>query len=395
MTLPPLLVFGDDWGRRVSTVQHIVRRLLGTRPIAWVNGINHRAPRLTVYDVRRAVEKVAAMRRRRPDGPAVADTGGGPDPDLIIGPRVIPWHQFRAVQALNGRWLARDLSRATSSLFGADAPIVISSTPIAAYAMPFMRHRAIVYFCLDEYAAMDGVDPSIVLPAERRMLEIADATFVTAATMLPSKRPARGSVHHVPQGVNFEHFAAPGPIDAEVASLPRPILGFSGTIEPRLDLPILEGLADRFPDGSLVLVGEPRMPLGRLAERANVRVLARRAYRDLPAVLRGFDVGLVPYTLSDWTRAVDPLKLLEYLAAGLPVVSTPLPEVLRHGNLVEIGGEVASTFVDATHRALERRSPEHAAVRRRHAASNAWEERAHQVTSLLGDIVAHADTARR
>lgn len=391
---PPLLVFGDDWGRRVSTLQHIVRRFLGKRPIAWVNGINHRAPRLTRYDLARAAEKVTAMFGRRA-APYSADAGPGPRPDLVLAPRVIPWHQYPWVQAVNGRWLARDVAAATRTLFRGAAPIVVSSTPVAAYAMPFLAHRALVYFCLDEYAAMDGVDPAIVLPAERRMLSLADAAFVTASTMLETKRPLRGTVHHVPQGVNYEHFASAGPVDAEIARLPKPVLGFAGTIEPRLDLPILSGIADRFPEGSLVLVGEMRMSLGSLASRPNVHVLARRTYGDLPAVLRAFDVGLIPYTLSDWTRAVDPLKLLEYLASGLPVVATPLPDVLRHGAMVEVGGEEANAFSAAIARALASLSTADASARRQYAAGHTWEARAALVARLLDEAKSHADAQAR
>jgi glycosyltransferase involved in cell wall biosynthesis len=311
----------------------------------------------------------------------------GARPDVVIPPRVIPWHQFPVVQAINGRWLARAILSATAPIFGGRPPIVISSSPVAAYAMPHLPHAAVVYFCLDEYAAMDGVDPAIVLPAERRMLEIADLVLVTASTMLATKVPASGAIQHLPQGVNYEHFAAEGPVDPAVAALPHPRLGFSGTIEPRLDLPILGALADRFPEGSVILVGEPRMSLGALGERRNVVVLPRREYRDLPATLRGFDVGLIPYTLSDWTRAVDPLKLLEYLAAGLPVVSTPLPEVLRHAPPVLIGGEDGAGFAAATVDAVRQGASE-AEARRRYAARHAWERRAETFSSLIDALVA-------
>jgi glycosyltransferase involved in cell wall biosynthesis len=384
----PLLVLGDDWGRRVSTLQHIVRRVLDHRRVVWVNGINHRAPRLNAYDAKRALEKVGAMVRGSAPRGDSATTFDGPMPHRIVPPRVVPWHQYRTVQAINARLLSRDLSAACRAEFGNAAPIIVSSTPVIAYAASRLPARALVYFCLDEYAAMDGIDPEIVVPAERRMLELADATLVTASTMLESKRPRSGHVAHVPQGVNFEHFAAPGPVDPEVAALPGPRIGFSGTIEPRLDLPILEAIAEALPYGSLILVGEPRMSIGRLAERSNVHVLARREYRDLPAVLRGFDVGLVPYTLSDWTRAVDPLKLLEYLAAGLPVVSTPLPEVLRHQPFVRIGGEAPAEFTAAVLDAVSGQAHATPEARKAYAAGHSWEARTEQFEAILAEVVA-------
>lgn len=383
----PLLVFGDDWGRRVSTLQHIVTRLIGTRPIAWVNGINHRAPRLNAYDVRRAAEKVGAMLRPSSAPAARSEVvDRRPSPDVVIPPRVIPWHQVPLFQRINARWLGRDIRRATAELFAGIDPIIVASTPVAAYATPRIPHQAVVYFCLDEYAAMDGVDPDIVRPAERRMLELADLTLVTASTMLESKRPRSGAVQHLPQGVNFAHFAAEGSVDPAVASLPRPILGFSGTIEPRVDLALLSHLATEFSTGSIVLVGEPRMSIGSLANRSNVHVLPRREYRDLPAVLRGFDVGLIPYALSDWTRAVDPLKLLEYLSAGLPVVSTPLPEVLRHGAIIHVSDESPSGFAAATHNALATQVSRK--YRQQYAEQHSWETRALDFRRLLATLPA-------
>src|SRR6185436_1815636 len=205
--------------------------------------------------------------------------------------------------------------------------------------------------------------------------------------------PLNPRTHFVTHGVDVEHFGRAldpaTPIPEELRHLPRPIVGFFGLMAEWVDVGLIRAMADRHPDWSIVLLGRVATDVSSLAGRPNVRFLGRKPYAALPAYCRGFDAGIVPFRMSDLTVRANPLKLREYLAAGLPVASTPLPEVLRYDALVETGA-TDHEFIAAVERALARRSP--AAVRQRVDAMRAesWEARVEEIAELLSGPLARA-----
>jgi glycosyltransferase involved in cell wall biosynthesis len=145
-------------------------------------------------------------------------------------------------------------------------------------------------------------------------------------------------------------------------------------------------LADALPEASIVLVGPVMVDLGAERLPPNVHVLGNRPYAELPAYVQAFDVGLIPYLLNDWTVSVDPLKLLEYLAAGIPVIATPLPEVQKYTSVVRQGGTPAS-FLAAVYSALESDEADRVAGRET-AARNTWSRRAAEFLDIVADTCA-------
>jgi glycosyltransferase involved in cell wall biosynthesis len=202
-------------------------------------------------------------------------------------------------------------------------------------------------------------------------------------------RPGRPA-HLVPNGVELAHFAAAArpetPIAPEVEALPRPVVGFVGTLQYWIDFDLVRFLALARPRWSFVLVGS-RGRLGRV-ERVeglpNVRLLGARPYRDLPGFLRGFDVCLNPYVLDDVARHASPLKLYEYLAGGKPVVSVDMPEARRFGEVVGIGrtpDEMLARLEDAL--APAARSTAAVEARLRAVEPCSWDRLFGQVESIL------------
>ncbi len=378
----PLVVFGDDWGRHVSTLQHLFRRVVDRHPVIWVNSYGHRIPQLTLYDVRRAVEKVAAMVRPRPRPSDAA----GPFPAAIVEPRALPWHNRRIVHALNTASLRRDILRTLARVAPGRRPVFITGTPVAEGLVGTLDELASFYFIIDDYAELPYVTPQLVTPHETRILQKVDAVVATAAALVERKRPASGRAHHVPQGVNYAHFSTPRPTPPELAALPRPILGFAGGVSECLDVDQVRSVAQAFPTASVVLVGPISIDVAPLA-LPNVHILGPRPYADLPAYVQAFDVGLIPYVLNDWTRSVDPLKLLEYLAAGLPVVSTPLPEANKYTEVVQIAS-AGSAYLTAVSDALGRSDLATKEAFRRVALANTWEARAQTVLDMVASVVA-------
>ena len=226
--------------------------------------------------------------------------------------------------------------------------------------LPFSRHLdavATVYDCMDELSAFRFA-PTELLDLERELLETADVVFTGGYSLYEAKKKRHGNVHPFPSSVDRAHFGAAraGIADpADQAGIARPRLGFYGVIDERLDLDLLEKVADMRPDWQLVMVG----PVVKISEddlprRPNLHYLGGKSYDELPSYLGNWDVAMMPFAINEATRFISPTKTPEYLAAGKPVVSTPIKDVKRHYEKlsgVMIAG-TAEQFVEAGDRAL-------------------------------------------
>ena len=379
----PIVVFGDDWGRHVSSMQHLFRHVAERHPVIWVNGIGHRVPRLRRGDARRAWQKARAMLGGGATG-SRGDVDIGARPRLVLQPRVLPWHHWRAVHALNTRSLLRSLRQALGQLGMSAPPLLVTGSPPSVGVVGRLGEVASVYFCMDDFLHLPDVSPEMLGPLEQRLLRRVDAVVATARSLLESKRPRSGKVYYLPQGVNYEHFAAPQPQPSDLARLPRPWIGFAGGVTTPVDVDLVHRLAAAFSTGSIVLVGPVALPRTALGA-PNIHLLGPRLYRDLPGYLQAFDVGLIPYVLNPHTIAVDPLKLLEYLAAGIPVVTTDLPEVRKYSEAVSIAS-THDAFVAAVRTAIER--PEGTPRQRQSVArEHGWNRRAADLLEVFADVV--------
>jgi glycosyltransferase involved in cell wall biosynthesis len=192
------------------------------------------------------------------------------------------------------------------------------------------------------------------------LISRADVVFTGGYQLYQSKSRYHSNVHFYGCGVDAEHFTKARTPDtelpAEVANLPRPILGYFGVIDERLDYPLLAQIAQEMPDASIVMVG----PLAKVEQDSlpnfqNIHWLGQRAYTDLPALVKCFDVCLMPFALNEATQYINPTKTLEYMAAGKPVVSTAVPDVLHHFTPIVDVALTPEEFIAAIQRAA--RSP--------------------------------------
>jgi glycosyltransferase involved in cell wall biosynthesis len=208
-------------------------------------------------------------------------------------------------------------------------------SPMCAPAMVGkLGESAVVYDCMDELANFRFAPPDLRV-REQFLLKHANVVFTGGLGLYEAKSREHPNVHFFGCGVDAQHYgkarAPDTAVPAAVANLPGPVLGYFGVIDERLDYELIGAVADAYSGGSVVMAGPTaKVRPEELPRQPNVHWLGQQAYADLPALVKGFDVCLMPFALNEATRYINPTKTLEYLAAGKPVVSTAIPDVARN-----------------------------------------------------------------
>ncbi|BAY31095.1 UDP-galactopyranose mutase [Nostoc carneum NIES-2107] len=226
-------------------------------------------------------------------------------------------------------------------------------------AIAFTRHlqpQAVVYDCMDELSAFKGASPTLK-NYEAELFRLADLVFTGGQSLYESKVNQHPNVYAFPSSVDVPHFGQARHLQepADQAHIPHPRLGFFGVIDERMDIELLAGIADSRPDWHLVIIGPVvKIDPDTLPQRENIHYLGSRDYKQLPAYLAGWDLAMLPFALNESTRFISPTKTPEYLAAGRPVVSTSIQDVVRpygESKLVRIADTVPE-FVAAAEKAM-------------------------------------------
>jgi glycosyltransferase involved in cell wall biosynthesis len=377
-----------DWATELPINQHqLMRRLAARNQVLFVESLGLRRPQLAGRDLGR-------LWRRLRRGLRALIRGAEPVDGLhVLAPLVVPLHGNPLARRLNRALLRFQVARA-ARLLGMSRPLLWGYAPQAGELIEALEPARVVYHCVDDVAAQKGVDAQSFRAAERAYAERADLVLASAPALAERMRELSSHVLYAPNVADTGLFATalePGPVDPAVEALPRPRLVFQGAVvATKLDTGLLAELARLRPQWSIVLVGpagagDPGSDLSALEAAPNVHLLGPRPERQLPAVLRGADVALIPYAINELTRSVFPMKVYEYLAAGLSVLSTPLP-ALDGVEGVAVLAEAAE-FVAAAERELAHDSPERRATRSRSAAAHSWEARIAEIEAALPDPV--------
>ncbi|GGJ68271.1 glycosyltransferase family 1 protein [Deinococcus aquiradiocola] len=259
-------------------------------------------------------------------GPDRLQIEAGTDGVLVCTPHIEVGHSPTESQARTARVLRDALDAAHVREYD-----LWVYTPMEYPVAALLRPRLTVYDCMDELANFRGAPPELRL-REDVLFDRADVVFTGGQRLYEAKRERHSNVHAMPSSVDTAHFAAARTTRTDApaqAHLPRPRLGFYGVIDERLDTALLGELARRRPEWQLVIVGPVvKIDPSRLPQAPNLHFLGQQAYADLPAFLSHWDVALMPFALNAATEFISPTKTPEYLAAGVPVVSTGIRDVI-------------------------------------------------------------------
>lgn len=302
---------------------------------------------------------------------------------LWTPPPALPFFQiWESLARFNNRRLSPALAQALQQMGSQGAPLLYLYTPYNALLIDTLQPQCTLYECVDEYTAAKGlISASTVARLEEETLGRVDACVVTADGLLARRASFNANTHLIPNAADVEHFAPSDQAQAEepseMRSLPHPRLGFVGALNYWIDLDLLTYLAKHRPAWQLVFVGPVGVNTKALESYPNVHLLGRKAYRDVPDFVRGFDLCINPYVMDKVAEGCSPLKLYEYLASGKPVVSVPMPEALKFAPPVYVG-KGQQGFLEACERALLE-SPGVAATRSAQqsqlAAQHSWDDR--------------------
>jgi len=375
-----IICFSSDWHQDPLSKHHIISRLAKHNKVLWINSIGMRKPTVTKNDLTKAFSKIKSFVKTRLEPM---------DKDFwVLNPLVFPFHGSRLFQSINNRWLLQQIRICQKNL-DLISPILWSFLPNAVGVFGKLGEKLSIYYITDDFTKFTGHPSAAIERMEKELLDRADLVIASSRYLADIKRNEK-SIYVVSHGVDHKHFSQALKISADryptdIRNIKRPIIGFYGEINDWLDLKMLAEVAARRPQWSLVLIGRIAVEVGDinyLTGLPNVHWLGRKEYSELPFYCAAFDAALIPMKINELTAGVNPLKLREYLAAGLPVVSTPLPEVLPYGDVVRFA-RTTSEWISEIDKIL--RQPKFRVSERlsRRVAGEDWEVKVEEISEIM------------
>lgn len=328
----------------------LMKEVARSRPVLVVNSLGLRAPgpKTTTHPGRRILRKLRSMTRflRRP----FADL-----PNFhVYTPLMLPVYGSNGLLYRLNALLIRYQVEFAARLAGVPrAPAVGATIPTAWPVVERMARTTLVFNRSDLQSAFPEADGRWVAELERQFLTHADHVLYVSHELMRRDEPLVGArSFFIDHGVDLDHFSKDGPIHPDIQEIPRPRIGFFGGLDDYVvDMGLLVETARRLPQASVVLVGDATCPMDELIGMKNVRWLGFRDYREIPALGRGFDVAIMPWLDNEWIRFANPIKIKEYLALALPVVTTNYPEVEAYRDQVRVATD-RTAFIDELRLAL-------------------------------------------
>lgn len=377
-----IICFAKDWSEDPTSNNHVMKGLARHNRVLWLNSIAMRTPNLANKgDVQKILRKLKSFT----EGPVEVERNL-----WVYTPIVLPLPHSPLANRINREILKATLFALRKRL-GMDKFQLWTFLPNAVQYVGHLGESLVVYYCTDEFSQFSYLKGDRLAEMERQLCARADVVFTTARTLHESKRGMNPETHLALHGVDQAHFrTALDPatrVPAELADVKTPILGFFGLIHDWIDQEVLAYVAERRPDWTLAIIGKAQVDVSRLSALPNVRLLGRKPYESLPAYCKAFSLGLLPFAINELTRNVNPIKLREYLSAGLPVVSTDLPEVRGFSSLCSVV-KSKEEFLRACEVALLEDNHERRLARARAMEGETWDSKIAQLGAVVARVAA-------
>lgn len=371
-----IICFSNDWDSDPLSKKHVMLRFAKHNRVLWINSIGNRKPTVSVYDLKRIGKKLRDFTR----GHKKVD-----DRIYVFSPIAIPFFGSSIACWLNRKALKWSLRRTCKKL-GFRRPIMWTFFPSSGNVAGSLGEEKVIYHCVDEYSEFTGTDKAAILELERELIAKSDYVIVSSDRLYQTKKPYNRNTFLVTHGVDVAHFRkacdCQTVVPEEMKSLRGPVIGFFGLIADWVDLDLIRSLAVARPDCSFVLIGKVATDVRIFDGVDNVHLLGQKLYDRLPGYAKAFDLAILPFVMNELTIAANPLKLREYLAAGLPVVSSAIPEAEKLKHVVRIGHNKAE-FLAHVNAILEssRTGPQIEISRQMN--SETWDEKVEQLSRIV------------
>lgn len=316
-----LIVFAEDLGGHPSSTQHLVRHLANDRKVLWVNSIGLRQPTLSFRDGKRVVNKIAGFLKQKDLPHQTKPNHNITEVNLLTIPAPSSKLSRRVARDLMIHQLMPHIEKE-----GLSNPILWSSLPTAADLCGHLNEHAVVYYCGDDFSALEGVNHKTAEQHELKLIDKADL-ILAASEKLEQRFPASKTclLRH---GVDFELFSTPVKRASDLPNnqhASHHIAGFYGSLSSWLDYDLIRQVATQLTNWTFIFIGPDMMQHNPLPNLPNIIYLGEKSHHELPSYSQHWDVSMMPFKVNAQINACNPLKLMEYLATGRPVVSTHFP----------------------------------------------------------------------
>jgi len=372
----------DWWSMNPSCTTHLMSQFARTNRVLYVNpfssdllggAVAHGRKGLAVRIKRKLRSYTKYLRQ--------------PEKNLyVLNPFFLPFQGKVGLDALNNLCLRAQIKSISRGL-GFHHPLVWMENARAADALGWFRPQATIYHVSDLFAADDYIsNERAQRQREARLSSSSDLLICVSRGLYELKRAQRGNVYYLPHGVDFELFrqaAERRQLPAEMADIPKPVAGYYGTMTASNDIEMMTYCARNLPHVSFVFAGQITTgDYSELASLPNVHLLGRLPYETIPALCAGFDVCMLQWKACDWIRQCNPLKMLEYMASGNPIVSVEIDEAGQYGDLISMTRS-KEEFCQAIQWELENDTPQRRDQRIEVASRHSWANHAEQISQWI------------
>jgi glycosyltransferase involved in cell wall biosynthesis len=375
-----IICFSCDWYQDQLSKHHIITRLAKHNRILWINSMGLRKPTINKQDLIKAWSKLKA---------SLKSLEQVRENLYVMSPLVIPFHGRKLVRLINRILLLIQIKRYQKKL-GLTSPILFTFAPNVEDILDSFSEKLSLYYITDDFTQFSGHPAKAIAQMEAKLIDKCNVVIASAERLARKKEHPDKRIFVVKHGVNYQIFSkalnlpqAQWPSDIE--NIRHPIIGFYGEINDWLDLKMLAQVAKTKPEWSFVLIGRVALEvenISYLTNLSNVHYLGQKKFEELPAYCAAFDVALIPMKLNELTLSVNPLKLREYLAAGVPVVSAPLPEVLPYKDVVKFATD-ADGLIKAVEDILSHNRKQLAPILSQRVANETWDSKVEEISKII------------
>lgn len=308
---------------------------------------------------------------------------------LLAPPPTLPFgNKYRFINKVNQKLIARTIKKAIKKFNNSYEIDLFTFLPSAIDLLSHFKFNKIIYDCVDDHASFTGlIKAETVLQMEKELLGRASVSFATAERLLEDRKSWSNNMHLIPNGAEYEHFSKSidtVDIPGEIKALKQPIIGFVGGIGDWIDINLMTTVAKDLPELDFVFIGPILTDINSLKELNNVKFFGSKEYKDLPKYIGQFSACIMPFKINKLTESVNPIKMFEYLSAGKPIISTPLKEVIKYSEYIEITSN-EEEMVEAIEKILHNDENDESKIlaRQQVGRDNSWDSRWDEIISLI------------